>query len=98
MAGEMTKQWRKLKNCRTCRFASATDRERSYTPKHYANRCLYPTDQLPWPVMPYSLAAGVRISGDLERMKSGRAKKGIHLRDAKEGEGCPMWEEWQASL
>jgi hypothetical protein len=96
MAGEMTKQWRKLRNCRTCRFAGATDRERSYTPS-WAVRCNYPTNELPWPILPDSLIGADGVVDTLERIKSGRAKKGIHLRDAKEGEGCLMWEEWQAS-
>ena len=96
MECEMTKQWRKLRNCRTCRFAGANDRERSYT-TNYFYRCLYPTNQLPWPVLPHSLTGSYGVSDILENIKSGRAKKGINLRDPREGEGCPMWEEWQAS-
>jgi hypothetical protein len=92
----VTKQWRKLRNCRTCRFAGATDRERSYAPS-FTVRCNYPTNELPWPDLPHSLAVGDGVVDDLARIKSGRAKKGMNLRDAKEGEGCPMWEEWQVS-
>ncbi len=96
MEREMTKQWRKLKNCRTCRFAGATDRERSYPPLLVV-RCNYPTNELPWPALPHSLAVGYGVADDLARIKSGRAKRHLHLRDAKEGEGCPMWEEWQVA-
>jgi len=37
------------------------------------------------------------VVDNLERIKSGRLKKGISLRDPREGEGCPMWEEWQVA-
>jgi hypothetical protein len=43
------------------------------------------------------LTGAYGVSGILENIKSGRAKKGINLRDPREGEGCPMWEEWQAA-
>jgi hypothetical protein len=95
MEREMTKQWRKLRNCRTCRFAGATDRERSYT-LLWSVRCNYPTNELPWPALPHSLTSSYGISDILDNIKSGRAKRGIDLRNAHEGEGCPMWEEWQA--
>jgi hypothetical protein len=42
------------------------------------------------------LTSSYGISDILDNIKSGRAKRGIDLRNAHEGEGCPMWEEWQA--
>jgi hypothetical protein len=96
MEREMTKQWRKLRNCRTCRFAGVTDRERSYTPS-WSVRCNYPTNELPWPALPHSLTGAYGVVDNLERIKSGRLKKGISLRDPREGEGCQMWEEWQVA-
>ena len=92
----MTKQWRKLRNCRTCRFADVKDKERSYTPS-FTVRCNYPTNDVPWPVLPHSLTGAYGVVDNLERIKSGRVKRHLHLRDAKEGEGCPMWEEWQVA-
>ena len=96
MEREMTKQWKKLKNCRTCRFADAKDRERSYTPSHRV-RCMYPTKELPWPAIPHSLISAYGVSEALDRIKSGRAKKNVDLRDPREGESCSMWENWQAA-
>jgi hypothetical protein len=91
----MAKQprWREQKGCRTCRFMSASDEQRSYRPP-YTFRCLYPADQLPWPVLPFSLSAAYGVTDDLDRLKSGRAKKAINIRDDGEGVGCPTWEKW----
>jgi hypothetical protein len=96
MGREMTKLWRNRRNCRTCRFASATDKERSYTPG-FVHRCLYPTNQLPWPALPHSLTGANGVANILDNIKSGRAKKPVNIRDSGEGESCPMWEEWKVA-
>jgi hypothetical protein len=96
MGREMSSHWKKKRNCRTCRFASATDKERSYTPG-FVHRCLFPTDQLDWPVLPSSLTGAYGVVSILDNIKSGRAKKSVNIRDAREGESCPKWEQWEVS-
>ena len=91
------RRWREQKGCRTCCFMSASDKERAYRPG-YVHRCLFPADQLPWPELPTSLSEAYGVTGELDRIKSGRSKKGINLRNDLEGANCPTWEKWTPTV
>jgi hypothetical protein len=91
----MAKQprWQDKKSCRTCRFARATDRDRSYQANGHGVRCLFPVHELPWPEFPHSLTAAYGVSDQIANMKSGRSKRFVSLTD-REGTACPTWEKW----
>lgn len=89
----MSSVWKKQKGCRTCSYAEADARDRSYRPVR-THRCTYPVDQLPWPKLPDSLSFAYGVADQLDRIKSGRSKKNVNFHQDGEGANCPMWQEW----
>ena len=94
--------WKDLKNCRTCRFADATDRDRIYRAKYVAHRCTFPMETLPWPDLPFSITHAYQVQGRLDSIKNGSAKRAIsfgnpNVQTSVDGENCPTWEKWVKS-
>lgn len=89
--------WKDKKSCRTCIYAEATDKDRSYAKKsNRANRCLFPLNELVWPEMPFSVENSFEVSSFLEGIKCGRGLKVyVWLKDEEHGANCPQWKRWK---
>ena len=87
--------WKDKKSCRTCIYAEATDKDRSYAQRsHRASRCLFPMNELVWPEMPFSVSYRHEISGFMEDIKHG-LKVYVWLKDEEHGADCPQWKRWK---
>lgn len=89
--------WKDKKSCRTCIYADATDKDRSYAQRsHRGARCLFPLNELVWPEMPFSLLIRHEISSLLEDISS---KNGLRLyiwlSDEEHGADYPQWKRWK---